>query len=203
MIRPVLLCFAIGLGITPSGGIAKDRSAPATPKGSPGDWFPPNSYPAESKRKREQGRVSIQLKVNRLGVPIACKIVGSSGFPGLDLSTCNLAIANAKFVPARDPRGQPTEATYDVPAVRWELGDESTSMDLTSGTATTTLRNVEITVDEQGKGVSCQSLASAAGVNVGCEQFVVGSGITPPLQVNGKPVAGKVTITTTMRVDPK
>ena len=201
--RLVMTCAIVALCATSLPAIAKNRAAPPLPKGSPGDWFPPNSYPAQSKRKGEQGRVSIELSVNASGMATACRVVGSSGFSGLDLATCDLAIANARFVPGRDARGRPVEAKYTLPGVRWELKDDVVNMDLSAGPITTTIRNIEISVDEKGMGVSCRPLASSEGVNVGCEAFRPGTRMTPPLQLNGIPTAGKVTITTTMRVDPK
>lgn len=182
---------------------AKDRSLPPSPKGSPGDWFPVNSYPAEAKRNGEQGRVSVELIIDKSGVPKACKLVSSSGSAALDATTCDLALANARFIPAKDARGRPIESSFVVPAVRWELDDNYLYMDLSNGPVSTTMRSVEILVDEQGKIISCRSLASSVGGSTGCESFKTGAGIVRPLFLNDKPVAGKVTITTTMRVEPK
>jgi hypothetical protein len=88
------LIVAIGLLTLPSVGIARDKSKPSAPRGNPGDWFPQNSYPADAKRKGEQGRVSVRLKVDKTGMPIACEVMESSGSSSLDAVTCRLALAN-------------------------------------------------------------------------------------------------------------
>ena len=122
--RCVTLAITIGLIAVPSGGVARDRSKPAKALGNPGDWFPMDSYPAEAKRKGQQGRVSVQLTIDKTGVPTGCTVVASSGSPSLDKATCDLATANAKYTPALDAKGQPTEATVALPGVRWELSDD-------------------------------------------------------------------------------
>jgi TonB family protein len=118
------MLMTIALIALPSNAIARDRSKPAKPKGNPGDWFPVNSYPADAKRNGQQGRVSVQLAVDKTGVVTACTVVASSGSPSLDKATCDLAIANAKYTPALDAKGQPTDATVALPGVRWELMED-------------------------------------------------------------------------------
>ncbi len=122
-VRRLLLLTAVALVVLPSIGFAKDRSKPAKAKGHPGDWFPVNSYPADAKRNGQQGRVSVQLVVDRTGTPTACTVVASSGVPSLDKMTCDLAMTNAKFTPALDAKGQPAESNFALPGVRWELQD--------------------------------------------------------------------------------
>jgi TonB family protein len=197
------IALVIGLITLPSVVVAKNKSEPSAIKGNPGIWFPQNSYPAAAKRNGEQGRVTVELAIDNTGVPVACTLVSSSGSASLDAATCDLALANARFIPAKDARGRPIASRYTLPAVRWELNDDYLRLDLSAGPVSTTMRNVEILVDEKGKTVSCRSLASNAGGNTGCENFRPGAGIVRPLFLDGKPVAGKVTITTTMRIEPK
>ena len=191
---------AVGLFL-PSAATAQSKVEPATPRGNPGDWFPQNSYPPEAKRKGEQGRVGVRLDIDKTGRPIACVVVESSGSDSLDAATCELALANGRFRPALGARGQPVAATYKLPGVRWELADNRV-MDLTSGAAVLTLSTVQIDVDEQGRGISCRPLDSLTG-DIGCQNFVPGTQVSPALMRKGKPVAGKVTMTLTMRVDPQ
>jgi TonB family protein len=118
-----MVIAALALLALPSAGVARDRSSPAKPVVSPANWFPSDSYPAEAKRNSQQGRVSIQLTIDKAGTPSACKVMTSSGAASLDAVTCKLAMANGKFVPARDAAGQPIETTYVIPGVRWALMD--------------------------------------------------------------------------------
>lgn len=122
-LRRVALLIAIGLVALPSSGNARDRSKPARVKGNPGDWFPMDSYPAEAKRNGQQGRVSVQLTIDKAGAPTTCAVVTSSGSPSLDKATCDLAMANAKYTPALDAKGLPVASTVALPGVRWELKD--------------------------------------------------------------------------------
>lgn len=202
MMSLITRCIIVGLVAVPVASIGKDRSAPASPIGSPGDWFPANSYPADAKRNGEQGRVSVELAVDKTGKPTNCTLVSSSGSASLDAKTCDLAIANGRFTPAKDTRGQPIASHFAVKGVRWELIDDY-NLDLSAGPVSTTMRNVEVMLDEQGKIISCRSLASTSGGSTGCEGFRLGTKVTRPLFLNGKPVSGKMTITTTMLVEPK
>lgn len=185
----------------PSVAAAQDDPKPPTPRGDRGDWFPMNIYPPEAKRKGEQGRVVAQLSVDKNGSATACRIVESSGSASLDARTCELALANARFVPAKDANGQPVASTYTLPGVRWELNDVMT-VDLSAGPTTTTLANFAIDVDEKGIGIACRPIGVTQGAG-GCENFKPGGRVTAPLIRSNKPVAGTVTITTTMRVEPK
>lgn len=193
-------CLAIMLTV-PTVGAAQDGLEPVHPKGDIGRWFPMNIYPPEAKRKGEQGRVVAELSVDKTGSATACRIVESSGSASLDARTCELALANARFAPAKDAGGQPIASTYTLPGVRWVLDDVMT-IDLSAGPNTTTLRNFAIDVDEHGMGVACRPIGVTQGQG-GCEDFKPGGRVTAPLIRGGKPVAGTVTVVTTMRVDPR
>lgn len=186
--------------LAPTASIAQERQKPATPRGDVGDWFPMDGYPPEARRQGEQGRVGVRLTVDKTGMVSACRVTLSSGSASLDARTCELALANGRFNPAKDANGEPIEATYGLPAVRWELSLPDLSLD---GGAVTTTQTVEIQVDAQGKGISCQLIGDASAEGSGCGGFLPGVTVSPPLFLNGKPVAGKVTITTTTRIDPK
>jgi TonB family protein len=95
----------------------------ALPLSSPGGWVTADDYPAEAKRQGEQGRVVVRMAVDRKGLPYRCWVVSGSGSDRLDATTCYLMQSRARFTPARDPKGQPMEWTYQV-AMRWTLEDE-------------------------------------------------------------------------------
>ncbi|MDB5677016.1 energy transducer TonB [Sphingomonas bacterium] len=83
-------------------------------------WFTDRDYPKESKKRGEQGRVSLQLTVSKKGVPIACTITKSSGFEALDRKTCDLAVKRARFVIQLDLQGKPMEFRYPI-TTNWVL----------------------------------------------------------------------------------
>jgi len=101
-----------------------DRPAPtAEPAGNPGLWFSNDDYPAEARRRNQQGRVQMRLKIDPNGMPRACAIVASSGSVSLDNATCDLAMRRARFAP---PLGADGEAVWGswTGAIRWQLTDE-------------------------------------------------------------------------------
>jgi protein TonB len=95
----------------------------AQPLSSPGGWVNDADYPPDSKRQGEQGRVVARMAVDRKGVPYRCWVVSGSGSERLDATTCYLMQSRARFTPARDPKGEAMEWTYQV-AMRWTLADE-------------------------------------------------------------------------------
>jgi len=196
-----MLGTVLGVLAMPLPATAKDKAKPTSPKGNMGNWFPQDIYPVEAKRKGEQGRVVVQLSVDKSGGATACRVIESSGSKPLDARTCELALANARFVPALDTNGNPTDATFTLPGVRWALATDPTTIDVADGPVSTS-RDVEIMVNSQGLGVSCRAL-SGFNAKAGCENFQAGTPVTLPVTSRGRPVAGKVTITTTMRVEAK
>ena len=71
-------------------------------------------YPIpEGGREARVGRaVRVALLVGIDGRPKRCRVFLSSGLPGTDARTCELAMARFRFEPARNARGQPIEAEY-------------------------------------------------------------------------------------------
>lgn len=91
------------------------------PRGSQGDWFPQDSYPAAARRAGAEGRVSVSVDVGANGRVAACRVAVSSGNEELDQATCRLATRNGRFTPALDAAGQATPATVTLRPVRWRL----------------------------------------------------------------------------------
>jgi protein TonB len=101
-----------------------DRLAPkAVPTGNPGRWFSNDDYPAEARRRNEQGRVQVRVKIDPHGVPRACAIVTSSGSISLDNTTCDLVMRRSRFTPARGADGKAVWGSWSS-AIRWQLTDE-------------------------------------------------------------------------------
>lgn len=78
------------------------------------------AYPAEARRRREQGKVSVTLDVDTAGHPSACTITLSSGSAALDAKTCELAMKNARLKPATY-NGKPIPGTFQIRGVIWSL----------------------------------------------------------------------------------
>lgn len=90
---------------------------PATP---PQDWVTDDDYPPEALKARRQGRVSFVLTIDPQGKPSACGITESSGVIQLDVETCRLMMARARFAPALDAEGRPAASEWSS-RFRWEL----------------------------------------------------------------------------------
>lgn len=82
-----------------------------------------DDYPVEAIRNDEQGVVGFRLQVGADGRARACTVTASSASASLDEATCRIMLARARFMPARDARGNPVE---DVVAarLRWQIAEE-------------------------------------------------------------------------------
>ncbi|MDR2856441.1 MAG: energy transducer TonB [Novosphingobium sp.] len=130
---------------------AKPASVPvaATPIGSPGDWIGSGDYPAAALRFDMTGVTVFRLGVDTDGKPGRCEIVESSGFDVLDRATCQRLMARARFTPARDRAGGPTEGAYSN-RVRWALPDSRRIPD------SERFFSMLLSIDQTGKVTSCR-----------------------------------------------
>lgn len=94
---------------------------PAVQPPKPKAIFSRDDYPKEAVRNGWEGTVVADLSVNKKGRVSACRIVKSSGYTVLDRTTCNLLFRRAKFTPATDDNGDPTEDTFRTPPIDWRL----------------------------------------------------------------------------------
>jgi protein TonB len=106
-----------------SAGAAENKEARVTPIGIPPDWFRAYDYPPAARDARQSGKVAITLSVDATGKAIGCEVTSSSGFPLLDTGTCEIALRNARFKPARSASGEAVAGTYFIPGVTWTLTD--------------------------------------------------------------------------------
>jgi len=97
-----------------------------TPIGNPGDWFPPESYPAAAKVAAQQGRTAFSLDIDAAGRIMACNIIESSGSELLDSTTCSQLITNGRFKPALNANGKPVAGIWRS-AMRWQLSEADTA----------------------------------------------------------------------------
>ena len=81
---------------------------PARAKANLASYLSDADYPADAIRREEQGATRFRLAVGTDGHVTSCTVTGSSGSASLDLATCRLMKARARFSPARDTSGNPT-----------------------------------------------------------------------------------------------
>jgi len=79
-----------------------------------------DDYPAEALRNEEQGTVEFVLRIGRDGTVSDCRIATSSNSASLDEATCRIMSARARFRPALDSAGNPTEDEVRA-RIRWVL----------------------------------------------------------------------------------
>jgi hypothetical protein len=73
------------------------------------------------------------------------------------------------------------------------------AMDLSKGPVASTNVAVEVKLDAEGKVTACRV---PKGDQLACKSFVKGRTVASPLRRHGKPVAGKMTVSTTTVVSP-
>jgi protein TonB len=100
--------------------VASPPAAPP-PSARPRTIFSRDDYPLEAVRHGWEGDVIADLTVSPTGQVSSCKIIESSGHPVLDDATCQLLIKRARFTPATDINGSPTEGHFRTPPVHWRL----------------------------------------------------------------------------------
>lgn len=84
------------------------------------DYFGADDYPAAALRGREEGVVAFRLEVGPQGRVTRCTITGSSGSASLDVATCRILTARARFTPARNSSNEPTSDFFSS-RVTWRL----------------------------------------------------------------------------------
>lgn len=98
----------------PAGATAPE---PLTP---PAAWMTSDDYPRAALRAEQTGDVLFTLSIDAAGIPTDCQLVGSSGVPILDTTTCALTMARARFKPARDAAGVPMASRWKN-MIRWAI----------------------------------------------------------------------------------
>ena len=77
-------------------------------------------YPAEALRNGEEGSVRARLTIGVDGRVKACEIIETSRSRSLDRKTCDLLRERARFAPATDDKGRPTEGSFTT-GINWKL----------------------------------------------------------------------------------
>lgn len=92
----------------------------AQPKGNPANWATSNDYPSRALREEREGTTGFRVSVGTDGKVIDCSITSSSGSPDLDAATCDNVRRRARFTPATDGDGNPTNGSY-TNRIRWVI----------------------------------------------------------------------------------
>ena len=77
-------------------------------------------YPAEARRRGEQGRAEFEVDISPEGRVVGCRITRSSGSESLDRATCDIMRERARFRPARDSAGNPVPDVFRS-GINWRL----------------------------------------------------------------------------------
>ncbi|MGH6787066.1 MAG: energy transducer TonB [Novosphingobium sp.] len=90
------------------------------PEGNPGLWASTSDYPSRALREERSGNVGIALIVGIDGLVERCTVTSSSGSADLDDAACANVRRRARFSPATDASGLPTEGEFRT-SVHWSL----------------------------------------------------------------------------------
>lgn len=87
---------------------------PPRPANDQETWVSVIDYPTEGYLRNLRGRVEAILGLDDKGQPRSCTITSSSGHAVLDNATCAAWMKRAKFIPAGDIDGIPTDSEFKV-----------------------------------------------------------------------------------------
>lgn len=99
---------------------APKMSAPAQPRGNPGNWVTTEDYPSRALREEREGVTAIAFDIGADGKTSNCRVTSSSGSPELDDATCRNFVRRARYKPAQNDAGQPMASTGSQ-RVRWQM----------------------------------------------------------------------------------
>ena len=94
---------------------------PARPRMNLAYYVSSGDYPPEAFNRGEQGTVGFELDVSLEGRATQCHIMASSGSEVLDLTTCGIMLARARFEPARDEAGNAVPDRISA-RIAWRIG---------------------------------------------------------------------------------
>lgn len=84
----------------------------------------PTDFPAKALSEERRGKVKIELAISSVGAVKNCKILESSSHADLDAKACEIAADKARFGPALDVAGQPTDGRVQT-EINWRVPSES------------------------------------------------------------------------------
>lgn len=116
IISPTVIERPVPIPAVPS----SSRQPNPVPKGNPGTWVNMNDYPTGALMDQTEGTTGFRVTVGPDGRVTDCVIISSSGSPDLDVATCTNVKRRARFDPALDANGSPTNGKY-TNRVRWQI----------------------------------------------------------------------------------
>jgi len=96
------------------------RAVPPKPEHPLISYVSDNDYPPAVLRAGEQGLVAFALRIDRTGTPVGCSVLQTSGSVLLDMNTCRIMLARARFEPAKDASGRVVESAFRA-KMRWAM----------------------------------------------------------------------------------
>jgi hypothetical protein len=93
-------------------------AVPPQPVTSPATWVSSSDLPRQFNNMPRPLTVEMGLNLNSSGVPTNCTVLSSSGEPLLDLQSCRVLMARARYTPARDSNGAAVPA-FVSRNIRW------------------------------------------------------------------------------------
>lgn len=187
--------------VIPGGEAAMARAAtltPMMPLTEEASWFPVQAYPAEARAAGVQGTVAVALDVSDAGLVVGCHIEKTSGSIALDAATCGSAMRNGRFTPATD-KGKPIPGTWHIRRVNWQIAGPE-SLQIPAAGVNIYDDEMEIGLNANGEVTSCRVQSSITSQPDPCRPMTVGRRLVPPLLSDGKPVAGKAHVRSSLRV---
>lgn len=133
------------------GGGALAQTAPVPI--NPGSWVTAGDYPPVALRNGDSGAVRFEVQIDRVGKPVACRIVTSSNSAPLDTATCGAVMLRGAFKPATDARGVPHEGVW-VGRFAWKLPEGVT---IIHEPLTSFVQLERLTFDAKGQARQCSS----------------------------------------------
>jgi TonB family protein len=168
----------------------------ATPLNNPGEWATQNDYPSLALSQERYGTTGFRLYIGKNGIVENCEITLSSGHADLDATTCRVVAVRARFSPALDKKGNPTEGTYSN-RVRWQipnLRDPNFNYPIPKPSNTT----IRMEVSADGTVTNCNIRSNVPEIEKGsCGEKTI---FIPYLDAEGKPKRVQVIISTSIKV---
>lgn len=174
--------------------------------------FLPEDFPPKALAEKRQGRVKMELTISSAGAVSGCKILGSSMHPDLDDQSCKLASSRAAFTPALDVEGSPTAGRVQT-QVNWRTPGEVSNIINGSPAMKSTIMpkgllpkvgasSVSYTVRSDGNIEGCSMQSSFESLAPFCDVLSKAPlRFEPYTDSDGKPVARRVTIKTSIQVE--
>lgn len=173
------------------------KEKPAIAMGNPSLWVIPDDYPSESLRNNEQGTTAFRVTVGPDGRPSACHVISSSGSARLDETSCSLLLRRARFTPALDRKGKPTEGSW-VSRFRWVLPEPQIQP-----SPQPFLDQISFIVEPDGSATECTATGDTTKLTREKGPCGYGKVFEPYKDAAGNPVRRKVVLTiSTVVTDP-